>query len=79
MELLYNRIFWCDISDPEKPENRIRIFCDRNGDKIYIEQGNSVVEVDIVSQAYLASFLVKKMTMDLVEKADIPKDVTKNL
>lgn len=79
MELLYNRIFWCEIADPIDSKKNIRIFCDRNGEKVYIEQDNNIVEMDVVAQASIASFLVSKMFREVAEYKNIPKDVTKNI
>lgn len=79
MELLYNRIYWCDIADPLEPQKSIRIFGDRLGKKLYIEQGSNTLEIDVPCQAHLASFLTGKIALEVSESIYKPKDITKNI
>ena len=79
MDILYNRIFWCEMVDPNDPDNRFRIFGDREGDKIYVEKNNNIIELDNVQQAQLASFIIQKITNDLKEQSKIARDVKTNL
>lgn len=73
----FERIFYAEIHDVSTGKN-LRIFGDREGDTVYIEQGNSMIELDKVTQGQLAKFLVNKMALELTQ-FNIPKDITDNI
>jgi len=77
--LLFDRIFWCDIRDVSDSDKNLRIYGDKEGKKIYLEQGSAIIEIDTSTQAYLINVLVKKLTMDLTELIKQGKDVTTNI
>lgn len=76
---LFDRIFWCDIRDISDSNKNLRIYGDKEGKTIYLEQGSAIIEIDSSTQAYLINFLVKKLTMDLTELVKQGKDATTNI